>query len=709
MDRINRYKAAREAAHKYEQALPARQRKELGQYFTGLPLGKLLAHLGLVADTKTVLDPMAGHGNLLDAAWQAASERNITLDRLDGIEIEEATAEMCRLRFSELLDNLDLPHQCILTSDAFDAPSVKKLPGYSYDLVITNPPYVRYQSRNTNGGKNDLVRKGLADVAALNPANSNSQIWPTMIEGYSGLADLSVPALLGAASFVRPGGRLALVMPATWRSRDYADVIRYLLLRCFRLEYVVADTQPGWFSDALVRTHLIVAQRLPAEEASIPLEKRQEWTVAKWLTVSSSASSVISPVGSIFKGKSPESQFARWVQQNEMESKENIEVNLFHLEEERNDLINRSRHRRWYQKLEKPANDLPLFKLKKTRVHISIPESFRDILPPGFRSKTLSALEGEGIKVGQGLRTGCNNFFYVTYCCDIDARSILVKASSLFDFQHIVVPRGAVRPVLRRQSEIASFEDGNIPAGRVFSLRNWILPEDIEKTSGSAKRYIDCGENPPKIMPEELASFVRLAAKSYNSVNKKSQLIPELSAVRTNIRKAKNGDSPPRFWYMLPNFMPRHKPIVFVPRINSGLPWADSNTDPGILVDANFSTFWSPEGSWSGYALKALLDSTWCRALMESLGTPLGGGALKLEATHLRHLPIPHFSKDAKRRLENQGKNLGRNTQDVRSDIDQIVMDAIFSSQSSTIDVSRFLESINNRAQNLSTNRQRVA
>ena len=28
---------------------------------------------------------------------------------------------------------------------------------------------------------------------------------------------------------------------------------------------------------------------------------------------------------------------------------------------------------------------------------------------------------------------------------------------------------------------------------------------------------------------------------------------------------------------------------------------------------------------------------------MEALGTPMGGGALKLEATHLRRLPVPLF------------------------------------------------------------------
>src|SRR4051794_10882092 len=72
--------AVREGARAYEEALPAGQRKQLGQYFTGLPLGKLLAHLAWRPETRTVLDPMAGHGDLLDAAWEAAIEHGAGLE-----------------------------------------------------------------------------------------------------------------------------------------------------------------------------------------------------------------------------------------------------------------------------------------------------------------------------------------------------------------------------------------------------------------------------------------------------------------------------------------------------------------------------------------------------------------------------------------------------------------------------------------------------
>ena len=63
---------------------------------------------------------------------------------------------------------------------------------------------------------------------------------------------------------------------------------------------------------------------------------------------------------------------------------------------------------------------------------------------------------------------------------------------------------------------------------------------------------------------------------------------------------------------------------------------------------------------------------------MEVVGTPLGGGALKLEATHLRHMLVPLFTHDARVALHEAGKCLHRNSQEIQARIDRIVLQAIF-------------------------------
>jgi hypothetical protein len=69
------------------------------------------------------------------------------------------------------------------------------------------------------------------------------------------------------------------------------------------------------------------------------------------------------------------------------------------------------------------------------------------------------------------------------------------------------------------------------------------------------------------------------------------------------------------------------------------------------VIDANFSTLWCEDESWTAELVFAVLNSTWGEVCMEALGATLGGGALKLEATHLRQLPVPTFSVSEKENL----------------------------------------------------------
>ena len=306
MPAIEKRYSARETARAYEATLPAEQRKLLGQFFTGMPLGKLLAHLALDSSTKTVLDPMAGHGDLLDATWEAAETRHIIIERSDGIEVDERTASVCRERLTEIIGTHSHTPQRIISGNSFAIDVMAQLPDEGYDLVITNPPYVRYQARKGFSLSNDKVRTALGDIVNDRVPSLEKDTWQGLVMGYSGLADLSVPCWLLSGLLVRPGGRLALVAPATWRSRDYADLIQYLLLRCFNVEYVVEDTHPGWFNDALIRTHLIVAKRLPSDTSVKPLRERSAFSLAEWVQIAPEAADGVSLVGRAFEGESPE-------------------------------------------------------------------------------------------------------------------------------------------------------------------------------------------------------------------------------------------------------------------------------------------------------------------------------------------------------------------------------------------------------------------
>ena len=707
MQQAEEIQRAREAARKFEAALPGEQRKLLGQFFTGLPLGRLLAHLAMHPGTATVLDPMAGHGDLLDAVWETSVEQDIPIERLDGIEIDEPTALACLERLHRVAGAQGRPEQRVVCGSAFDPEVVGQLKGGGYDLVITNPPFVRYQVRKARGGGGDdeSVRAGLETIANESLGGFEKEIWKALIRGYSGLADLSVPSWLLAGLLVRPGGRLALVVPATWQSRNYADVIRYLLLRCFSLEYIVEDSQPGWFNAALVRTHLIVAKRLPIEVSHEPLGTRGDFPSPAWIQIAPEAGSAESIVGGAFIGDRPEAGLVGWLRTNSAGPLRGIHRLKFDSREEWNSLENRIGNRAWYLRLEHTGAESLFYAQGTQPRQLAMPVTMRDILPEEFRS--LCLLNDLGISIGQGLRTGCNQFFYVTERFSDGNGVARVITSDSLGGQEFAVPEGALRPVVRRQSEVPSLRIGQAPLGRVLDLRGWVLPEDGGAVADNLRAYHAAGAAVPQIMPPGLANLVRVAANVIPKGTTADKRIPELSAVRTNIRRPQKG-SPPRFWYMLPDFSDRHLPAAFVARVNHGLPWAEANLDPSILVDANFISVWPGKGNWTRFGLKAILNSIWCRTLMEAIGTPLGGGALKVEASHLRGMPVPRLSDYAIERLNAVGSELTKGSAEVQREVDGIVMEGILGPATTQRQLSNLADKLGSRARKLLLNRQKV-
>lgn len=675
----NALQAVRRQARNFERAIDPGRRKQFGQFFSGLRLGRVLAHFAIEGGTKTVLDPMVGHGDLLDAARDVAAEHSVHLERLDGIEIDEAVAEICRGRLAAVppIDG-NRPSTKVLCGDAFSIDTLNKLPIRSYDLVITNPPYVRYQGQSDGGRRALNVRIGVKEVVeSVSSVNDTRLLWRLIAEGYSGLSDLSVPAWILASLMVRQGGRLALIVPATWRTRDYGDIIRYLLLRCFELELVVEDTQPGWFCDALVRTHLIVARRLPECEARVALSDRTRWLTAKWVEIAPEAANQESLVGAAF-GRNPESALSNWLEDSPREPVRGITLREFDLGYEWMTLRPRVKRKRWYARLESGGQEMPLFAATAIPSISLIPDGFRKILPTNKIPKELHALEKCDIKVGQGLRTGCNDFFYVSKVHEVDQDTIQVKVSPRLGGHVISVPSDALRPALRNQGELAKMKAGSFPSSHVLDLRSWVLPEDVEPVCAAGSAYARWGELPPRVMSGELCDFVRRAARVSLKGGKEGKRIPELTAVSTNVRSSRNNKNTPRFWYMLPDFVKRHQPQAFVPRVNQNTPFVERNACPPFIVDANFATLWASGEEWSSCALTALLNSVWCRAFMESTGTLLGGGALKLEATHLRLMPLPRFTREHRAALHRAGTCLSRDVGKMPTQADCIVLKALF-------------------------------
>lgn len=272
----------------------------------------------------------------------------------------------------------------------------------------------------------------------------------------------------------------------------------------------------------------------------------------------------------------------------------------------------------------------------------------------GLGAGAFTTLGELGWQAGQGLRTGANRFFYCMALGD-ESETELVEVDPWLSSTPLRLPGYLLAPVIRKQQDLSGELVATETPGRVLLLGGHALPEDIDSALRQGVRT--------DVLPLSgaAASLVRRAALMSTGSVGSERSVPELSAVVTNIRSADPArpDRQPRYWYQLPPLAPRHRPEVFMARINHLHPLAVLNR--GHIVDANFSTFW-PVGATtlSNAALMALLNSSWASAMLESTATVLGGGGLKVEATHLRSLPIPLLTSEECSALNRVGTALAR-------------------------------------------------
>jgi len=555
---------------------------------------------------------MAGSGDMLFACIGLSSAPM----SLNGIEIDPTVAKVCRKR---LIDS-GQPF-ALVEGNAFDLHSWEQLPA-AFDLVITNPPYVRYQIGSSSSmgmvkvpGTNE-IRTALAACLAradnLGADEKNAFLRAATL--YSGLADLAVPSWILSCARVAVGGRLAIVAPNTWLSRDYAVPVVYLLRRFFEIEYVVEDADAVWFQDALARTNLVVAKRVQ--------DKRSPSGPSGHLNIClpSQISDERSLVGGAFRSSAdPDEAFAGWAA-SMLSAKESGQFqNVRYSWSDGYDVLRALRH---------GSDPHQLFDYdSKTVGMTAVPEEIRrrlKVLP-----SRLASIEELGWTIGQGLRTGGNDFFYVSaHPTGVGYKSALLPGEQLD------LPREALLPAVRRQAELPS-DGGRVvrrPRSYVLILENWALPEDIQAARGS---------HTWRTMRGDLERLVRTAATTSYQRRGQNVSLPKLTAVRTNVRQGEQG-RPARFWYQIPPLRLRHTPDIYLARVNGGFVTPYFNTERSLAVDANFSTLWTTkEDAVDAAAMLGLLSSSWTRAFLEATGTVLGGGALKVEATHLRRLVLP--------------------------------------------------------------------
>lgn len=208
-------------------------------------IAALLARWALREATDHVLDAGFGEGVFLLESAKRLLALGTSVPRLSlqlhGVDSHPDAVQGLRRTFQSYGLPTDLPG--VLAGDFFETafPPV--------DVLIGNPPYVR--------------RWWQKDVDALQVIAGQVRDVGT----FSRLTDLACYFIIYGARFLKPGGRLALIVSDSWLDMRYGTAFKDYLLRTFQVRGMLGF-QSQVFPEVLVRPVLVLAEKRP--EARLP-------------------------------------------------------------------------------------------------------------------------------------------------------------------------------------------------------------------------------------------------------------------------------------------------------------------------------------------------------------------------------------------------------------------------------------------------------
>jgi adenine-specific DNA-methyltransferase len=227
----------------------ARLRKARGAFFTPEPIARYITEWAVRSPAERVLEPSCGEAAFLLAAvdhlgrLHASNPDAADTGALDGVEMHPESAAAAQ----------DVLRRAGVNAHVTDGDFFCVEPTGSYDVVIGNPPYVRYQDFTGEARARSRAAALRAGVPLTNLASS----WAAFT--------------VHSALFLKPGGRMGLVLPAELLSVNYAAEVRAFLMRTFARVDLVVFTERV-FPGVLEEVVLLLADgylRGPAGHAGI--------------------------------------------------------------------------------------------------------------------------------------------------------------------------------------------------------------------------------------------------------------------------------------------------------------------------------------------------------------------------------------------------------------------------------------------------------
>ena len=178
-----------------------------GGYYTPEPIAQFICNWAIDINTKGILEPSCGDGVFLKAAAKRVIEINPELsveDTIVGIELFEKEAEKASVYGAK-----------VVSGDFFGFYKDNIEGQQKFDVIIGNPPFIRYQNIDADSRETAFQ---LMRSAGLHP-NKLTNIW--------------LPFLVLSALALSGHGKLGMVIPAELFQVSYAGETREFLAKYF--------------------------------------------------------------------------------------------------------------------------------------------------------------------------------------------------------------------------------------------------------------------------------------------------------------------------------------------------------------------------------------------------------------------------------------------------------------------------------------------
>lgn len=178
------------------------EQKLRGAYYTPLKLAEAMVGLFTSEDISSVLEPSCGDGVFLDALDNLGMLQKIK--KISAVEIESGEAEKVQVRYK------NNSRVNVYRKDFFDFYNEMQ-GGEKYDLILGNPPYIRYQyltEKQRENQSNILTSQGMKSNKLINA-------W--------------VAFMVACVQMLSKSGKIAFVVPAEILQVAYAEDLRLYL------------------------------------------------------------------------------------------------------------------------------------------------------------------------------------------------------------------------------------------------------------------------------------------------------------------------------------------------------------------------------------------------------------------------------------------------------------------------------------------------